>query len=909
MQKSFGMNGKALLLLCIILGMLSMTCGFSAAEEQEEMILELAEITEIGKGETSIAGDPAEGYILKKMYPKKQGMLRVQRPSGSRLEGAEGYLYRQLLPLITDVAAGKRGEAVFQFRADEIYEKTVYTAEELGVESILITSNGTTGFRRGAVDAINRIVTGAFNQKKILNCLMADCPYEMYWYDKTVGNLLQYPEVVKGENENGEDTLEITGTVTFNMAVSLEYRNSSKEPRIFTINGQNVERYCDVDTAWGSSVSLAAGNAREIVDRYEDCEDYDRLTAYKNEIKDLTGYNIEAADSENEVPYGNPWQLVWVFDGNPETKVVCEGFSKAFQYLNDLSASEVTVICATGTMDEGPHMWNIVRMEDGCNYLADITNCYTDGNGNEYLFLTGGAHLEDGADGYSFAFGDGYANYIYDEEQYGDREAEELTIAGVGYLAAKPPVPAFAAGEDKDTFQIGTPLTFAYQENPEQSYDSFVAKVTYISPDNTERVFRESFTLSGEETSWEFGPQYHMAGTYRVQFAGKSGAFTSLWSDAVELQPGYISDLGRIGLTEDTRTALTGIYAGDEGQLEWITAENGLNGIMVRLTEKDGTILYEKTFEPEEYSTAFLWTFCPGNYVLSFLPDVDPGYAYDTDDPVTVNVLYSGKAWRLEDGGRLVKYFGSSESPAVPEELDGIPVETIGAGTFEKTKAAEVTVPSVIRVETDAFSGSGIQKIYGYERSDAESVAQEAGIQFVSLGVKPGVPVCRVSSEKGYTGYSLVIRLEEEVDAVRIRETGETVLCDGPDVLIPLTVTGDSVQYTFSAIKDGVRGDYGEPVTVCIREAGASVLSIPDHIREVEEEAFRNIRVSKIVIPDSVLTVGAYAFAGNPDLQIVEIANPGILNDTALDQCDGAVFCFETADDGFDSGKPFVVCR
>lgn len=63
------------------------------------------------------------------------------------------------------------------------------------------------------------------------------------------------------------------------------------------------------------------------------------------------------------------------FDGDDSTNVVCEGYSKAFQYLCDLS--DITCYTVTGMMNggtgEGPHMWNIVA-NNGKYYMADITN-------------------------------------------------------------------------------------------------------------------------------------------------------------------------------------------------------------------------------------------------------------------------------------------------------------------------------------------------------------------------------------------------------------------------------------------------------------------------------------------------------------------------------------------------------
>ena len=71
------------------------------------------------------------------------------------------------------------------------------------------------------------------------------------------------------------------------------------------------------------------------MDKYQGRSDYEKLAAYCREICGLVSFDYAA--TANGVPYGDPWQLVNVFDGDPATNVVCEGYAKAFQYLCDLS--------------------------------------------------------------------------------------------------------------------------------------------------------------------------------------------------------------------------------------------------------------------------------------------------------------------------------------------------------------------------------------------------------------------------------------------------------------------------------------------------------------------------------------------------------------------------------------------
>ena len=120
----------------------------------------------------------------------------------------------------------------------------------------------------------------------------------------------------------------------------------------------------------------------------------EQLTAYRDAICELVTYNDEAA-ADNDRAVGYEDQLIWVFDGAPDTNVVCGGYSKAFKYLCNLTwpdSDKVECLLVDGFMagnspDES-HMWNVVRLDDGKNYLADVTNCEPDTVGwPDKLFL------------------------------------------------------------------------------------------------------------------------------------------------------------------------------------------------------------------------------------------------------------------------------------------------------------------------------------------------------------------------------------------------------------------------------------------------------------------------------------------------------------------------------------------
>ena len=245
--------------------------------------------------------------------------------------------------------------------------------------------------------------------KKVVHALLQSNPYELYWFDKTQG----YNYGIS----------RITSSDSYSLRISYVKFYVSKDY-------QGSDEY-HVSSIYGEAVQTARDNALTIINTYKDLDDYKKLRAYKNKIVELTDYNDDAISSTYDMDYKNPWQLVWVFDGNPDTKVVCEGYSKAFQFLCDNStfqSNDVFVLSVTGDNNEERHMWNVVHMEDGKYYVADITNCDTGFNiflRGKTSALTGGYSILAGKD----SRGDIYFNYVYD----GDTTTPDIASADYVY--------------------------------------------------------------------------------------------------------------------------------------------------------------------------------------------------------------------------------------------------------------------------------------------------------------------------------------------------------------------------------------------------------------------------------------------------------------------------------------------
>lgn len=256
-----------------------------------------------------------------------------------------------------------------------------------------------------------------FEINTVVDALLHDCPYELYWFDKVSG--LSY-----GASMASTSTYYRIKTATFRFKVVQDHQPADYDASAPT-----------VDTSFALTAAAAAENAQKLVIQYQDSSDYGKLLSYKNEICQLVSYN-SAAVSGSFSTDADPWQLVYVFDQDASTNVVCEGYSKAFQYLCDLTSFSGAVNCysvtgdlVTASSSEG-HMWNIVTI-DGQNYLVDVTNSDTGTSGSDgSLFLAGGNGSIEG--GYVI----GTVGFSYDYDMltlWGTGDSSILKLAETSY--------------------------------------------------------------------------------------------------------------------------------------------------------------------------------------------------------------------------------------------------------------------------------------------------------------------------------------------------------------------------------------------------------------------------------------------------------------------------------------------
>ena len=373
-------------------------------EEVPSISVEITETVAPAVGSQSDA-ELLEGYLYAiSGIQRGSTVYRVPpRPLTVELKDVEN----ELKGKIKEVAAGELASTQFSFT-----KTWTKTKAEWGIapDDPVISGGKLTSTAEEAIKA--KLGLDALMRKQLL-----EMPYELYWYNKTKGVSMGYGIYTLGDNVT-------VNNLTISMNVSQDYAKF--------IDATSYDPFA-ADTKKTKAVADTPGKAQAVVNAHAGETDYQKLVSYREYIKGEVSYNTGAAGGGK--PYGDPWQLIYVFDGNSTTNVVCEGYAKAFQYLCDLTfqnqEGRPSSSLVSGKMDGGDHMWNVVAI-GGRNYLVDVTNCDTGSIGvPDKLFLCGAAENE-ASKKYTVALGKGIV-YEYDEETVESYAPEHLKLSPVKY--------------------------------------------------------------------------------------------------------------------------------------------------------------------------------------------------------------------------------------------------------------------------------------------------------------------------------------------------------------------------------------------------------------------------------------------------------------------------------------------
>ena len=412
------MNRRRYWICALLLAIAVMLLGAGALGE--EIIAQLPAVTEEALPDALPDEETLrDGYVEQVLYPAGQVGL-YSYSNRSKLTEAECVVYDALKLAVNEIANGQRTSSYIEVPLESIGVQTRWYFDEL--EGTFFDESGTVN---GTLlrSAIQKKLLDQYDPVKIARSLMLDEPFGFYWLDVHKGYTYVAPwgaPMSIARESDGRYVATLKDNIYYRFPVDTLFLDES-----CAADDANAPYTADLNKT--SAALSAAENAQAILEQAEGKTDMERMTLYMQQIRALSTYNSDAA--AGSFSNSSPWQLIWVFDNDPETKVVCEGYSKAFRYLCDMTEfddASLEVYNVTGYMNGGAHMWSIVRYAGG-RYLVDVTNCYTTGGTTDSLFFSV-PRSGDAENGYLMVRGSTEIRYVYNESTKSVYTEGELTL-------------------------------------------------------------------------------------------------------------------------------------------------------------------------------------------------------------------------------------------------------------------------------------------------------------------------------------------------------------------------------------------------------------------------------------------------------------------------------------------------
>ncbi len=351
-----------------------------------------------GVEEENLEGVDPESQMEEFFYSETPAESITQKAplsiKGNRLTGNNLKYYNYYNTIISNVYARKTSNAYKTVKAETFLGKRTFTASQLGVKRIGYKKNGKWYVTADAKKKISALFDPQ-DWSKVIYSVTGDLANKGYWVN-WYGDQDFYNWSCNYKYTATSLTFTTSSWIEFSVPVMPEFAKAASATTVYTYKA-------DLTKLQNAEVSKA--NAKYIVESFDselnttfagyssEAIDLNRLWRYCSWIAVLTDYDHEAAEDEN-CERTNPWSLISVLDGNEDTKAVCSGYARAFKYLCDLSDFESDWIdcqIATGSCgtDDSNHMWNIVRMNDGLNYVVDPTWMDEGDEASDTWFLRG----------------------------------------------------------------------------------------------------------------------------------------------------------------------------------------------------------------------------------------------------------------------------------------------------------------------------------------------------------------------------------------------------------------------------------------------------------------------------------------------------------------------------------------
>lgn len=488
----------------------------------------------------------------------------VKRRSTKALTGRNLKLYNILKKDVAAVTAGKRSSTIFKISLKSIGLNKAATKKQLGIKSF-VNKNGYV--TQSTDQALQKYLNIDF--ASVINYMYGTEPFNLYWFDYYDENA----RLDTSSNYNLQFLIKKNKTIQY-------YTKSGYIRLKFAVAKDYGSTYKVSAAAYKRAANVTA-NAKAIVAANANVSDYNKLMNYAKVICDAVTYD-EAAATRTRKNYTDPWQCLAVFDGDTSTNVVCEGYSKAFSYLCSLTKFNSPLIKANlmtganwvvGSSERNLHMWNLVTMPDGKNYIVDLTNSDLDGSNDDMLVLVGTTSTDSSGDmfhqinNYSLGTTNSHptVGYQYDSISKQIFKTSELKVATSDYPAEErvsTDMHIYNIGKvttaatlthtgvltktcqfDGETVNVTIPkLKVGTPKISKLTYKKGTATINWSKASNA-KSYQLSYKLSGQ--SWKYVTvrstsktikNLKRKKTYSLRVRAKNGSYTSSWSAVKNLK-------------------------------------------------------------------------------------------------------------------------------------------------------------------------------------------------------------------------------------------------------------------------------------------------------------------------------------------------------------------------------------
>ena len=248
------MKNTLLRLITALLPAVLLTVSALAAEPADlleiDMEREPVRIDAPSAGEEDLFSE----YVRQRFYdPSGMAPTSVQDPARDRLSPVNQKLY-DLLRTEIEATARNGGSSAYSFTNGDLGLKTSWTAAEL--QALGYAPPTTNAELEQLSEELLTLSEENLNSEAVQKALLADCPYELYWFDKTkTGGLISGASFgVSYDNSKG---LSLQAVYTYTFSVAAGYRAPESTAKAPVVR-QDV-----------TAVTTAVQNAASIVAKYQ----------------------------------------------------------------------------------------------------------------------------------------------------------------------------------------------------------------------------------------------------------------------------------------------------------------------------------------------------------------------------------------------------------------------------------------------------------------------------------------------------------------------------------------------------------------------------------------------------------------------------------------------------------------